>query len=83
LSCDFQLDQCGYHNIHEFDNFEWERSARIDNNLFADHTTSSIDDSYMHINPETPFKALKSGDTAWLVSELVVTPASGCLKWWM
>lgn len=83
MSCDFEQDQCGFYNINEDDDFDWERSSRVYNGLFVDHTTSSNEGSYMFINPDEPFYGPKPGDKAWLVSEIIETPNSGCLKWWM
>ncbi|CAF0741635.1 unnamed protein product, partial [Brachionus calyciflorus] len=81
-SCDFEDDFCGYYNTKEGDDFDWYRGQ---GQLYyitgpsVDHTTQTVLGYYAYINPINP---QKQNDSAWLVSEVLTSPNSGCLTWY-
>lgn len=82
-SCDFEDEFCGYHNTKEGDNFDWYRGkGKIYSSTgpSVDHTTNTVEGYYAYINTES---SMKKGDKAWLVSETIQAPNSGCLSWYM
>lgn len=83
LSCNFEDDYCGYYNVKDLDDFDWERSKGqryITTGPSVDHTTSTEEGYYVVIDPKMSHK---EGDKAWLVSEVIEVPESGCLSWYM
>lgn len=82
-SCDFEDDYCGYYNTKEGDNFDWYRAKGRVYYLTGpsvDHTTNTVAGYYLYINTEY---SMQKGEKAWLISETITAPKSGCLSWYM
>lgn len=80
--CDFEDDFCGFYNTKEGDNFDWLRGKGqiyTSTGPSVDHTTLTQLGYYVYINPIPP---LKYNDTAWLISEILFSPNSGCLSFY-
>ena len=83
LACNFENDYCGYYNVKDLDDFDWERAQGqryIITGPSVDHTTNTDEGYYVVIDPKSSHK---EGDRAWLVSEVISAPESGCLNWYM
>ncbi len=85
LACNFEDDYCGYYNIKEYDEFDWQRGQGQEypsTGPTVDHTTNTEEGYYAFIDPKYP---QGQGDKAWLVSELIQIPSqldmTGCLSW--
>jgi len=85
LACNFEDDYCGYYNIKELDQFDWERGQGQEypsTGPTVDHTTNTDEGYYAFIDPKSP---QVKGDRAWLVSELIQLTnnagMTGCLIW--
>ncbi|RNA26976.1 MAM and LDL-receptor class A domain-containing 2-like [Brachionus plicatilis] len=78
--CDFEDGFCGFYNTKEGDNFDWLRGKGPIFSITGptvDHTTQTQLGYYAYINPVPP---QKFNDTAWLISEILFSPNSGCLN---